>query len=42
VHRKLNAPPLTGIKKLFAVVTDEPLILLSASSGLDDVQGIAD
>jgi molybdopterin-guanine dinucleotide biosynthesis protein B len=42
VHRKLNAPPLTGIKKLFAVVTDEPLDTSVRQFGLDDVQGIAD
>ena len=42
VHRKVNAPPLTGIKKLFAVVTDEPLDTSVRQFGLDDVQGIAD
>jgi molybdopterin-guanine dinucleotide biosynthesis protein B len=42
VHRKANAPPLTGIKKLFAVVTDEPLDTSVRQFGLDDVQGIAD
>jgi molybdopterin-guanine dinucleotide biosynthesis protein B len=42
VHRKGNAPPLTDVKKIFAVVTDEPLDNNIRQFGLDDVQGIAD
>lgn len=42
VHRKENAPPLTGIKKLFAYLTDEPLDTNIRQFALDDVKGIAD
>jgi len=42
VHRKENAPPLTDVKKLFAVVTDEPLDTKARQFSLDDVKGIAD
>ena len=42
VHRKENAPPLTDVKKLFAVVTDEPLDSKVRQFALDDVQAIAD
>ena len=42
VHRKDNAPPLTDVKKLFAVVTDEPLDTKVRQFALDDVKAIAD
>ena len=42
VHRKDNAPPLTDVKKLFAVVTDEPLDTKVRQFALDDVKNIAD
>jgi molybdopterin-guanine dinucleotide biosynthesis protein B len=42
VHRKDNAPPLTDVKKLFAVVTDEPLDTKVRQFALDDVKPIAD
>jgi molybdopterin-guanine dinucleotide biosynthesis protein B len=42
VHRKDNAPPLTDIKKLFAIATDEPLDTKVRQFGLDDVKPIAD
>jgi molybdopterin-guanine dinucleotide biosynthesis protein B len=42
VHRKDNAPPLTNVKKLFAVATDEPLATKVRQFALDDVKPIAD
>ena len=42
VHRKENAPPLTDVKKLFAVATDEPLDTKVRQFALDDVKAIAD
>ena len=42
VHRKDNAPPLTDVKKLFAVVTDEPLDTKVRQFALDDIKPIAD
>jgi molybdopterin-guanine dinucleotide biosynthesis protein B len=42
VHRKANAPPLTDVKKLFAIVTDEPLDTKVRQFALDDVKNIAD
>jgi molybdopterin-guanine dinucleotide biosynthesis adapter protein len=42
VHRKDNAPPLTDIKKLFAIASDEPLDAKVRQFGLDDVKPIAD
>jgi molybdopterin-guanine dinucleotide biosynthesis protein B len=42
VHRKENAPPLTDVKKLFAVATDEPLDTKVRQFALDDVKNIAD
>jgi molybdopterin-guanine dinucleotide biosynthesis protein MobB len=42
VHRRENAPPLTDVKKLFAVVTDEPLDTKVRQFALDDVKAIAD
>ena len=42
VHRKENAPPLTDVKKLFAVATDEPLDTKIRQFALDDIKAIAD
>jgi molybdopterin-guanine dinucleotide biosynthesis adapter protein len=42
VHRQANAPPLTDVRKIFAVVTDEPLDTKVRQFALDDVKGIAD
>jgi molybdopterin-guanine dinucleotide biosynthesis protein MobB len=42
VHRKENAPPLTDVKKLFAIATDEPLDTKVRQFALDDVKNIAD
>ena len=42
VHRRENAPPLTDIKKLFAIATDEPLDSKVRQFSLDDIKGIAD
>ena len=42
VHRKANAPPLTDVKKLFAIATDEPLDTKVRQFDLDDVKPIAD
>ena len=42
VHRKANAPPLTDVKKLFAIATDEPLDTKVRQFDLDDVKAIAD
>jgi molybdopterin-guanine dinucleotide biosynthesis protein B len=42
VHRKANAPPLTDVKKLFAIVTDEPLDTKIRQFALDDIKAIAD
>ena len=42
VHRKENAPPLEGVKKIFAIVTDEHLDTKTRQFSLDDIKGIAD
>jgi molybdopterin-guanine dinucleotide biosynthesis protein MobB len=42
VHRKENAPPLTDVKKLFAIATDEPLDTKVRQFALDDIKAIAD
>ena len=42
VHRKANAPPLQDVKKIFAIVTDEPLDTKTRQFAMDDVKGIAD
>ncbi len=42
VHRRENAPPLTDVKKLFAIVTNEPLDTGVRQFALDDVKAIAD
>ena len=42
VHRKENALPLKGVKKIFAIVTDEPLDTKTRQFAMDDAKGIAD
>ena len=42
VHRKEIGPPLKDIKKLFAIVTDEPLETKARQFSFDDVKGLAD
>jgi len=42
VHRKEAGPPLAITKKLFAIVTDEPLQTKTRQFSLDDIKGLAD
>lgn len=42
VHRREAGPPLSDIKKLIAIVTDEPLETSTRQFSLEDVKGIAD
>ncbi len=42
VHRRENASPLKDVKKLFAIVTDEPLDTTVRQFSLDDIKSIAD
>lgn len=42
VHRKETGPPLSDIKKLMAIATDEPLETKARQFSLDDVKGLAD
>jgi molybdopterin-guanine dinucleotide biosynthesis protein B len=42
VHRKEAGPPLTDLKKLFAIVSDEPLDSRIRHFAPDDVSGLAD
>lgn len=42
VHRREAGPPLSGIKKLIAVVTDEPLETKARQFGFEDTKGLAD
>ncbi len=42
VHRKEIGAPLTDIKKLIAIATDEPLDTKTRQFALEDVKGIAD
>jgi len=42
VHRREVAPPLSNVKKLIAVVTDEPLDTKARQFSLEDVKGLAD
>ena len=42
VHRKETGPPLSGIKKLFAIATNEPLETKTRQFSLDNVKGLAD
>ena len=42
VHRKEVGPPLTSIRKLIAIVTDEPLETRTRQFSLQDIKGLAD
>ena len=42
VHRRKAGPPLSGIKKLVAVVTDEPLEAKTRQFSQQDIEGLAD
>ena len=42
VHRKEVGPPFSRIKKLIAIVTDEPLETKTRQFSLQDIKGIAD
>ncbi len=42
VHRRAVGPPLTNIKKLIAIVTDEPLETETRQFSLQDIKGLAD
>jgi molybdopterin-guanine dinucleotide biosynthesis protein B len=42
VHRRESGPPLSDIKKLIAIVTDEPLETKTRLFSLDNVKGVAD
>jgi molybdopterin-guanine dinucleotide biosynthesis protein B len=42
VHRREVGPPLSGIKKLVAMVTDEPLETGVKEFSSDDIKGLAD
>lgn len=41
VHRREVGPPLSGIKKLIAIVTDEPLETKVRQFSLEDINGLA-
>ena len=42
VHRKEVGPPLTSIRKLIAIVTDEPLETKTRQFSWQDIKGLAD
>jgi molybdopterin-guanine dinucleotide biosynthesis protein B len=42
VHRKQTGPPLASVRKLFAIVTDEPLETKTRQFSPEDVKGLAD
>ncbi len=42
VHRRKVGPPLSNIKKLFAIVTDEPLETKARQFSLGDIKDLAD
>ena len=42
IHRREVGTPLTGVKKLMAVVTDEPLATKARQFSLQDIKGLAD
>ena len=42
VHRRKIGPPLTNIKKLIAIVTDEPLETEARQFSLQDIKSLAD
>ena len=41
-HRREVGPPLAGLKKLVAIVTDEPLETRARQFALTDIKGVAD
>ena len=42
VHRREVGPPLSGIRKLIAIATDEPLETSTRQFSLEDIKGLAD
>ena len=42
VHRKQAGPPLTSVKKLIAIASDEPLETKTRQFSLEDTKGLAD
>ena len=42
VHRKAIGPPLTKVKKLIAIATDEPLQVKTRQFSLQDIKGLTD
>jgi len=42
VHRKEVGPPLSSVKKLIAIATDEPLETKARQFSLQDIKGLAD
>ncbi len=42
VHRRQVGPPLSSVKKLFAIATDEPLETNTRQFSLEDIKGLAD
>ncbi len=42
VHRKETGPPLSDIKKLIAIATNEPLETKTRQFSLDDIRGLSD
>ncbi len=42
VHRRQAGPPLTTVKKLIAIATDEPLETKTRQFSLEDAKGLAD
>lgn len=42
VHRREVGPPLSAVKKLIAIVTDEPLETKTRQFSLQDIEGLAD
>ena len=42
VHRREVGPPLSDIKKLTAIITDEPLETKARQLSLEDIKGLAD
>jgi len=42
VHRREIGPPLSGIEKLIAIATDEPLETKARQFSLEDIKGLAD
>ena len=42
VHRREVGPPLSNIKKLIAIATDEPLTAKTRQFSLEDIKGLAD